>query len=73
MSAIPEKNKVETRVETRVENKVYHRLSPSQYLELERKALSRLSFRDETGSTQAGYLVGVHEVLRLVRDGFTTA
>jgi hypothetical protein len=54
-----------------VQVKTYHRLSSSQYTELEKKALGGLRFRDDTGPVQSGFLNGVEHVLRLVREGFT--
>lgn len=45
-------------------------LSNTQYLELEKQALARIQFRDETNDIQAGYLLGVEAVLRLIRKGF---
>jgi hypothetical protein len=50
-----------------------HVLTQEQYKQLEQRALSKITFRDETSATAAGYLAGVHEVLKLVRDGFSVA
>lgn len=62
-------NKDKEPVKVSVQN--IYRLTPQQYQELEKKATSKVHFRDETNAVQAGYLVGVQDVLRLVRDGFT--
>lgn len=48
-----------------------HNLSKTQYVELEKKALAGLRFRDDTAPVQSGFLNGVEHVLRLVREGFT--
>jgi hypothetical protein len=46
-------------------------LSQEAYKSLEKQALSRITIRDESGPVQAGYLAGVHDTLRILRDGFT--
>ena len=47
------------------------KLSKQQYEALEKQALSRISMRDDTQAVQAGYLAGVHDVLRIIRNDYT--
>ena len=65
-------NKEKNKGDTPVQFQNIYRLLPSQYQELEKKAISGLRFRDDTGPVQSGFLNGVEHVLRLIREGFTT-
>lgn len=66
MSARENKEPVKEQVQVQLFN-----LTRGQYMELEKKALAGLRFRDDTGSVQSGFLNGVEHVLRVVREGFT--
>lgn len=57
----------------KIETRFQHRLTPSQYLELEKKAMLKGSFRDDSSAEHLAVIVGIEHVLRLVREGFTTA
>lgn len=50
---------------------ILHLLSPTQYKELEKKALAGVIVTDQTTPVQAGHFTGIEKVLRLVREGFT--
>lgn len=53
--------------------KVQVTLSSDQYKRLEQQALQGLSLREDTSAIQAGYMLGVGAVLRLIREGFTAS
>lgn len=46
------------------------RLSREQYEQLEKSVLSNIVVSDKTTDIQAGYMLGIQEVLRKVRIGF---
>lgn len=59
--------------ETQVQVKNIYRLTNQQYMELEKKALTKGQFRDDSSAEHLGVIVGIEHVLRLVREGFTLA
>jgi len=50
---------------------VIHRLSMEAYTSLERNLLANIIVSDKTTDLQAGYMLGIQEVLRKLRTGFT--
>lgn len=55
-----------------VQGMVY-RLTPEVYSQLEEKLLSDVLVNKETTDLQAGYMLGIQKVLKVLRDGFTIA
>lgn len=53
------------------DNLVTFRLSREAYLQLERQMLSDVVVTDKTTDLQAGYMLGIQKVLKVLRDGFT--
>lgn len=49
----------------------YFRLTPEAYRALEKSLLSDIYVNDKTTEAQAGYMLGIQKVLKVVRDGFT--
>lgn len=50
---------------------VSFRLSSDAYVQLENKLLSDVIVSDKTTDLQAGYMLGIQKVLKVLRDGFT--
>lgn len=49
------------------------RLTPAAYQALEKQLLADVLVNDKTSDIQAGYMLGIQKVLKVVRDGFTIA
>lgn len=49
------------------------RLTPAAYQALEKQLLADVLVNDKTSEIQAGYMLGIQKVLKVVRDGFTIA
>lgn len=54
-----------------VEEITRFRLSPDAYIQLEKQILSDVVVSDKTTEIQAGYMLGIQKVLKVIRDGFT--
>lgn len=50
---------------------IQFRLSSDAYKQLEQKLLSDVIVTDKTTELQAGYMLGIQKVLKVLRDGFT--
>jgi len=50
---------------------IQFRLSSDAYKQLEQKLLSDVIVTDKTSELQAGYMLGIQKVLKVLRDGFT--
>ena len=48
-----------------------YRLQKETYQQLENKLLSDVLVNDKTTDLQAGYMLGIQKVLKVLRDGFT--
>lgn len=53
------------------DNLINFRLSREAYQQLETKLLSDVIVSDKTTDLQAGYMLGIQKVLKVLRDGFT--
>ena len=49
------------------------RLTPAVYRDLESKLLHTIPVTKETTEIQAGYMLGIQTVLKVLRDGFTVS
>jgi len=53
------------------QQEVNFRLSSEAYKQLEKQLLSDVIVSDKTTDLQAGYMLGIQKVLKVLRDGFT--